>query len=159
MKLWIMRHGEAEPLLAGNDMLRALTGRGVQQAHASGEWLRGQGLGDSVPIIASPYRRAQQTAATVAAVLQTGMVETLDLLEPGGDPRRLCHWLGQRQEPALLLVSHMPLVGQLVHWLEEGVMNSGPPFSVAQVCVLEMEMPGAGLARRAGLYVPDWQAP
>jgi phosphohistidine phosphatase len=158
MKLWIMRHGEAESLNVNgsNDRQRALTARGHAQTQASGAWLAARGLA-GVPVIASPYRRAQQTAAGVLAAIHSTVSETLELLEPGGDPRRVVAWLADRHEPALILVSHMPLVGQLVSWLEDGVLAAGPAFSVAQVNALDMAVVGAGQAHRTGVYIPDWQ--
>ena len=61
MKLWVLRHGEAEPR-ANSDAERRLTAHGREQVLHSAARLLGQPL---QAIIASPYVRAQQTAALV----------------------------------------------------------------------------------------------
>ena len=153
MKLWIMRHGEAEPLKGDNDRQRGLTSRGQHQAQASAEWLRAQGVA-GLSVIVSPYQRAQETAAIVADVIPAARIESLALLEPSGDPRKVTAWLASREETELLLVSHMPLVGQLVSWLEDGVLSSGPAFAVAQLSALEMTLVGVGQASCTGVHIP-----
>ena len=61
MKLWVLRHGEAEPR-AKTDAERRLTAHGREQVLHSAAYLIGQPL---QAIVASPYVRAQQTAALV----------------------------------------------------------------------------------------------
>jgi phosphohistidine phosphatase SixA len=61
VKLWVLRHGEAEPR-ANTDAERRLTAHGREQVLHSAAHLLGQPL---QAIIASPYVRAQQTAALV----------------------------------------------------------------------------------------------
>ena len=153
MKLWIMRHGEAEPLRGDSDALRGLTPHGYTQAMATAEWLSGQASGP-LRIVVSPYRRARQTAEVVADVVSAVMVEQQELLVPEGDPRAVTAWLARQEDEQLLLVSHMPLVSQLTGWLCDGVL-AGPAFYVAQVCLLELEQVGASQARRRTAFIPD----
>lgn len=148
MRIWIMRHGQAESMHVP-DAERALTARGLEQAVASGQWLVGQGA-QGVRIVASPYRRAQQTAVQVAAQLGVASVESLALLQPEGDPRRVSQWLAQQPDQSLVLVSHMPLVAQLVSWLEDGVLGGGIPFGTAEVRVLECDEVVPGFAAMVG---------
>ncbi len=61
MRLWVLRHGEAEPR-AKTDAERRLTAHGREQVLHSAAYLIGQPL---LAIVASPYVRAQQTAALV----------------------------------------------------------------------------------------------
>ena len=65
MKVWILRHGEAEGH-APTDAERNLTEHGRAEVLRSAAHLIGQPLG---AIIASPYVRAQQTAQLVRDVL------------------------------------------------------------------------------------------
>lgn len=153
MRLWIMRHGEAEPLRGDNDALRGLTPHGHTQAMATAAWLQRQVSGP-LRIVVSPYRRARQTAEAVADVVSAVMVEQQDLLMPEGDPRSVTAWLARQEDAELLLVSHMPLVSQLTGWLCDGVL-AGPSFHVAQVCLLELEQPGASQAQRRTVFIPD----
>ena len=153
MKLWIMRHGEAEPLRGDNDDVRGLTVNGQRQARDSARWLLEQAPGP-LRIVTSPYRRARQTAECVADIVKPLTVEQLDLLHPGGDPRHVSAWLGRQSDAELLLVSHMPLVGALTDWLCEGVLG-GLPYGVAQLRLLELELAGPAQARRRAGFAPD----
>lgn len=72
MKLWLLRHGEAEPH-ASRDSERRLTAHGRKEVLQSAARLAGLPLDG---ILASPYVRAQQTAELVR--------EALGLVEPVG---------------------------------------------------------------------------
>ncbi|MGH8353342.1 MAG: histidine phosphatase family protein, partial [Pseudomonas sp.] len=58
MRLWLLRHGEAEPQ-ARSDAERALTKHGRKEVLKAAGHLAGRPL---AAILASPYVRAQQTA-------------------------------------------------------------------------------------------------
>lgn len=62
MKLWLLRHGEAEPH-ASRDSERRLTAHGRKEVLQSAARLAGLPLDG---ILASPYVRAQQTAGWCA---------------------------------------------------------------------------------------------
>lgn len=66
MRLWVLRHGEAEPYGARPDPERALTAHGREEVLRSAAQLIGQPL---TAIYASPYLRAQQTAQLVREAL------------------------------------------------------------------------------------------
>lgn len=113
MQAFILRHGEAQ-LFADTDAERALTSIGYQQtvdiltaSQAELECVTG--------IVASPYIRAQQTAALAAELLSLP-VETSPLLVPEADWMQVADLLESRTDETLLLVSHQPLVGTLVNW-------------------------------------------
>lgn len=114
MQAFILRHGEAQ-LFADSDLERALTSVGYQQTldilSASQVELK-----QVTRIIASPYVRAQQTA-TLAADLLALSVETSDLLVPEGSLPQVTQLLDSLSKEVPLLVSHQPLVGELVNWL------------------------------------------
>ncbi|EXF44228.1 phosphohistidine phosphatase SixA [Pseudomonas sp. BAY1663] len=65
MRLWLLRHGEAEPR-ARTDAERNLTERGRRDVRENAAHLRGRAL---QAILVSPYRRAQQTADEVRRTL------------------------------------------------------------------------------------------
>lgn len=150
-----MRHGKAEPH-AADDADRALTDKGLAQAQATGAWLS-EALGtlQGARLLASPYRRAQETAAPLAALL--GMkVATVAGITPDVDPRKALAAIEAAGEGAqlLLVVSHMPLVAALAGWLQEGVLNTGRPFHLAEARVLEADLLAPGLAREIAAFVP-----
>lgn len=154
MKLVLVRHGEAEAL-ARSDAERALTARGHEQARATAAWLR-QALGATPPrLLASPYRRAQETAAALAEPLGAS-VTTVPAITPDDDPRRALAAIeaAAAGADAVVVVSHMPLVAALAGWLEAGVLAAGRGFGLAEARVLEMEVPGPGLARGVDGFLP-----
>lgn len=125
MRTFILRHGEAQ-LFANRDADRMLTAIGRQQTidilTASAAELR-----SVTRIVASPYVRAQQTAALAAELLALP-VATSPLLVPEGELMAVAGLLESRAGETLLLVSHQPLVGNLVNWfcgLEPGRHRMG----------------------------------
>ena len=104
MKVWILRHGEAEGH-APTDAERNLTEHGRAEVLRSAAHLIGQPLG---AIIASPYVRAQQTAQLVRDVLGfQPEIRTVPWLTPDGDVQRVLEKLDSDDD--VLLVSHQPL--------------------------------------------------
>ena len=90
MKLWLLRHGEAEAI-ARTDAQRELTPHGRKEAKQSAKHLPPQGVSK---IVASPYVRAQQTAQIVCEVLaHHPVIETVDWLTPDGDLRLALDYL------------------------------------------------------------------
>ena len=122
MRIWILRHGQAEPM-AASDPQRALTEHGRAEVRAM------LPLFDDTPldvILASPYRRAQQTAELVSRGLAHARgVATAAWLTPDDDPRQALDFLGERSERNVLLVSHQPLVGQRIRTLREHLPGTG----------------------------------
>lgn len=149
MKLWVLRHGEAEPR-ANSDAERRLTVHGREQVLHSAARLLGEPL---QAIIASPYVRAQQTAALVQGAL--GFVEpvrTVSWLTPDNDPRQVIAELDRLGLEHVLLVSHQPLVGALVGLLEQGHCQAPSAMSTATLAELEGDWPLAGLMTLLGLH-------
>ncbi|WHL26543.1 phosphohistidine phosphatase SixA [Pseudomonas juntendi] len=148
MKLWVLRHGEAE-LRANSDAERRLTAHGREQVVRSAAHLLGQPL---QAIIASPYVRAQQTAALVHETL--GFAEplrTVPWLTPEADVQQVIERLGLEH---VLLVSHQPLVGNLVGLLQHGHLQQPAAMSTASLAELEGEWPLAGLMTLKALNAP-----
>jgi len=149
MRLWLLRHGEAEPY-ARLDAERELTphGRGeVRQAaaHLAGRPLR--------TVLCSPYVRARQTADELEAALDRRLEQELvDWLTPGSDPRQAIDRLLERQESELLLVSHQPFIGALAGLLVHGHLQDPLPMSTASLAGLDGELPLAGVMCLAALH-------
>lgn len=142
MKLWVLRHGEAEPS-ANSDAERRLTAHGREQVLRSAAHLLGQPL---QAIIASPYVRAQQTAALVHGALGfSEPVCTVPWLTPESDVQQVIGEIERLGLEHVLLVSHQPLVGNLVGQLEHGHGQQPAPLSTASLAELEGDWPLAGL--------------
>lgn len=151
MKLWIMRHGQAHAM-ADSDPQRTLTARGHQEARKMAIELVDEPLD---VILASPYTRAQQTAAEVVDV--TGYrraVATVPWLTPDDDPMAVIDFLAERSEQSMLLVSHQPLVSQLISVLVDGNRQGHYPMSTASLACVELDLMAAGVARLLSLQAP-----
>lgn len=144
MKLWILRHGQAEAH-APADSLRQLTDAGQQEVLAVMTGLAGEPF---EAVLASPFVRAQQTAALACQASGfSGGIITVDWLIPESDPHSVIGCLEQRSEQNLLLVSHQPLVSQLISLLVEGHRRGHYPMPTAGLVCLELDHVAAGLAR------------
>ncbi|EFQ64383.1 phosphohistidine phosphatase SixA [Pseudomonas sp. FP597] len=140
MKLWILRHGEAEGH-ARTDAERNLTEHGRGDVLRSAAHLIGQPLS---AIIASPYVRAQQTAQLVREALGfEAQIRTVPWLTPEGNPVQVLEKLDT--DDNVLLVSHQPLVGNLISFLQHGHQRQPQPMYTASLAELEGDFPLAGL--------------
>ncbi|WP_193074217.1 phosphohistidine phosphatase SixA [Pseudomonas sp. FME51] len=151
MRVWILRHGQAEPS-AASDAERRLTDAGRGEVAGMAEQLAGHAL---EAIIASPYRRAQQTAELMRQQLGVRRsIITVDWLTPDSDPLAVLDELADRVEGEVLLVSHQPLVGQLLSLLVDGHRQGHYPMPTAGLACLEMPLPAAGVAGLISLSDP-----
>ena len=140
MKLWILRHGEAESH-ASSDAQRNLTERGREEVLHSAAHLIGQPIS---AIIASPYVRAQQTAQLVREALGfVPEIRTVSWLTPDGNPLQVLEKLDT--DDNVLLVSHQPLVGSLISFMQHGHQRQPQPMYTASLAELEGDFPLAGL--------------
>lgn len=106
MDLILWRHAEAEE--GSDDLARALTHRGRQQASNMAHWLRAQ-LPDGYRLLASEARRSQQTAALLAK-----SYEVLPALNPDASVEQVLqtiNWPAVGQ--TIVLVGHQPYIGRL----------------------------------------------
>ena len=151
MKLWVLRHGEAANQ-ARSDAERELTPAGVEQVLRSAERLLQEPLG---AILASPYVRAQQTATLVHDALRLGHpIVTVPWLTPDSDPQKVLAQLDGLGLDSILLVSHQPLVGNLLGLLEHGHLQRPQPMQTASLAGLEGDWPLAGLMTLLHVYHP-----
>lgn len=155
MKLVLMRHGEAESLRS-SDADRALTAQGRQQAMATGKWLADRlATVGAVRVLSSPYRRARETALVISRLLDAEVTEVA-AITPDHDPRVALAAINTAVDAGecVVVVTHMPLVAALATWIEEGVLASAHPFSVAEARVFEMPVLALQSASEEARYVP-----
>lgn len=141
MKIYILRHGQAEPYQI-NDAARKLTEKGVADTQKILQKKLIQ-LRDVQTIWASPLVRAQQTAALVSALLKKDIFTTQHL-EPEADLTQLFTWLQTLKEDSILLVSHLPLVGTLTNRLCN-LDESRIRFSTSSLVGIECDLPGPAM--------------
>ncbi|MEO5844503.1 MAG: histidine phosphatase family protein [Caldimonas sp.] len=107
MDLILWRHAQAEDARGGDDLGRALTPLGHDQAERMAAWL-GPRLPPGVRILASPARRCQQTVAALALP-----ATTVEAIAPGASAEALLlatGWPGGTG--AVLIVGHQPTLGE-----------------------------------------------
>ncbi|MGD1825772.1 Phosphohistidine phosphatase SixA [Chromobacterium violaceum] len=106
MDLILWRHAEAED--GADDLARALTRRGQQQASRMASWLRDR-LPDDYLLLASEARRSQQTAAYLAK-----SYEVMPELNPGSSVDEVLQAVGWPVSGRpVVLVGHQPYIGWL----------------------------------------------
>lgn len=151
----IMRHGEAEAQ-AESDALRNLTDWGKKEAHASGKWLLKQGI-EVENIVASPYRRAQQTAQIMQGRLgYEGLIESVPEITPDGLPEQFLAIIESQGDECTLFVAHNPLVTLTLNLLVDANPRSNRyVFATASLAVVEMDVVGAGLGVVKSWYNPE----
>ena len=114
MDLVLWRHAEAEE--GGPDLARALTGKGEKQARRVAEWLHSR-LPDSARIVASPAKRAQQTANALADAAHR-KVKTVDALAPGASAKDVLAAIAWGSgKGVIVVVGHQPTLGEVVSLL------------------------------------------
>lgn len=138
MKVWIMRHGDA-PYIDGERQLSELGKQDVaQMAQRLAERFKEQNLELEI-MLASPYLRAQQTADIVEQELMDAKVrpfltEQEPLLRSESDPAMTASYVEALPQSTILLVSHMPLVANLLAtWLPQ----QGRYFPTSAIAELE----------------------
>jgi phosphohistidine phosphatase len=142
VKLWLLRHGEAEPS-ARTDAQRNLTMHGRQQVREAAAHMQGRAL---QVVLVSPYVRAQQTADLACEVLGfTGTRQTVAWLTPDSDLRQALRELDSYAFDELLLVTHQPFVGALAGLLVHGHRQQPLPMNTASLALLEGGELAAGL--------------
>ena len=147
MKLYIVRHGDASAAGSGGE--RPLTELGLEKAAAAGQLLAAE---QPQRVLYSPKLRTRQTAeAIVTACGGIASVEEESLLPPSS-AYDVCAAVEESGADNIVLVSHMPLVAELVAWFTRGESRSEsrdyalPGFPPAGVVALDMNYTGAAEA-------------
>lgn len=141
MRIYIMRHGEAENF-AASDAERALTSRGIMQSQQIATSLAPYLAEQLDQVWVSPYLRAQQTWQAMVAELPTAnKVVNADDITPYGDAETVAEYLRAMiaidQPQSILLISHLPLVGYLTSELAQGVQP--PMFSTSAIVAIDYD--------------------
>lgn len=141
MQLFVMRHGQANPL-GESDAQRSLTRQGVNEATQMAQWLAKQ-HSPIEQILVSPYVRAQQTAQQFAIHPEiSAQVNTINFITPEGNAKQVHDYidgmLATEAVECLLIVSHMPLVSYLV--AELTAEANSPIFQTAAIAHIDYDI-------------------
>ena len=112
-ELLLWRHADAEDGIP--DAGRALTRKGLKQAKQVALWLRPR-LPDNCIILASPAKRAQQTAAAMDLPFTTE--KRIGVQAHAADIIAVANWT--ERKGAVLVVGHQPTLGQVAALLLAG---------------------------------------
>ncbi|HEX2649119.1 MAG TPA: histidine phosphatase family protein [Burkholderiales bacterium] len=117
MELILWRHAsaaEGEP-----DLERKLTAKGHKQAERIAKWLLAR-LPSRFTVLASPARRAQETAAALGAEVQT-----IEALAPGAGIEEILGAAGwpEAKRP-VIVVGHQPDLGRTAAYIVSGARTS-----------------------------------
>lgn len=113
MELILWRHAEAEE--GTDDMARALTRRGQQQAAKMARWLR-ERLPHSTRVLCSEAKRSIQTASALSKSYEVVPALNPDSTLP--EILRLINWMSD--DEAVVLVGHQPWIGALASTMMTG---------------------------------------
>ncbi|WP_109078809.1 phosphohistidine phosphatase SixA [Aggregatibacter kilianii] len=137
MRLFVMRHGEAE-LMAKSDKERHLNARGKEQSSTQGMWLK-----STAPVLdkvlVSPYARALETFHQINEVYDQKLTDKLEIwdgITPYGDSGMVSEYLSVLAEDGVenvLLISHLPLVGDIVKEMCGRNPASFYPATIAEI--------------------------
>ena len=138
MKVFIMRHGEAQQF-ASSDSDRQLTPKGRQRSQEIARECSELGYVHFDRVLVSPYIRAQQTWHEISAYLSAECYETCEDITPYGDAEQVVSYLSALADvhnvQDLLIVSHLPLVGYIAAELIADI--SPPMFSTSGLMGIE----------------------
>lgn len=138
MRLYIVRHGIAEPGHPDGDPYRELTDEGKKKVEGMAKFVKKK-VSPEV-ILTSPYVRAIQTADIFSSVLSAKPpVEKTDTLYPGDDPKSVLFELSSRTEGEILLTGHNPHMKELLRAL---LGNAGDAIPIKKASITCVDLDG-----------------
>lgn len=144
MLIYLMRHGEAEPG-ADSDHTRELNRKGVMDNRTVIDKLK-----ERSPIIdqamTSPYQRARQTTSALLGISPSLRCDVNQNLVPDGNVYDLLDSLEQTNSTQLFLVSHNPLLSDLLALMVDGTLESDRHMGTSHIACVSMDIvaPGCG---------------
>ncbi len=160
MRVYVVRHGDAAPPPGGGE--RALTDHGTQDANDAGRLLAAESFDY---LLCSPKLRTRQTRDCILSVAgevlgDVGSREDLSLLPPSTEQSVVDAIEGCGGQ-SVVLVSHLPLVAELVGWFVTGERGFYPlpGFPPAGIVALDMDIVGQGMATLAWHAFPPEFSP
>jgi len=141
MRIYLIRHAEAQDPGSAADVDRRLTEAGEAQARVAGGALRA--LGARVAgILSSPLLRACQTAQEISARLDPSpAVEIRDALAPGAAPRGYFEELrGWSLGGEVAVVGHMPDLARVAAVLLAAEPGISLTFAPSATCCVDVDL-------------------
>jgi phosphohistidine phosphatase len=155
MRVYFIRHAEAQEPGSAADVDRRLTPAGEAQARAAGGALRA--LGAKVAgILSSPLLRSCQTAQEISARLDPSpAVEIRETLAPGAaPPRYFAELRGWSQGGEVAVVGHMPDLARVAAVLLAAEPEISLAFKPSAVCCVDVDLQ-ASTGKLVWFHGPD----
>ncbi len=155
-ELILLRHAEAVPMeRGGDDLQRALSPRGEQEAQAAGLWLAAHGLRPE-RVLCSPTRRTNETTRLALAAIDGAAVPQVADEIYDATPGELLVLLDQHSDAGtVMLVGHNPGIERLVALLVEGRSDEFRGMPPGALAVLHLDGPlEPGHARMYAFWSP-----
>jgi phosphohistidine phosphatase len=154
MKLYLLRHGEAETR-AHNDPGRELTARGREEIAHVARLFAARAI-QLQRCFASPYIRAAQTAALFLSESRQRIApESTPVLMPEVRASIVMDFLEGVREQEMLLVSHNPLVSELHALLVDGDISNMHILGTSELICIEFDSIGLGTGSSPFRLTPD----
>jgi len=144
MLVYLLRHAIAEDR-AVTDAVRDLTAEGLAQARSIADKFT-QYSPAMDKVLCSPYSRARQTADAVMTLFPDLALTIDESIEPGGDVYSVLDAIERYDVQHLLIVSHNPLLSNLLSVMVDGTMESHRYVDNATLHCVSMDViaPGCG---------------
>ena len=148
MDLILWRHADAED--GTPDGERRLTAKGIKQAARMAKWLRPR-LPEDAVVLASPAKRAQQTARALTPDFKTVMEIGTSASAEG--VLRACGW--PKSVRTLVVVGHQPTLGEVAALLLTGTQGQWSLKKGAVVWIAHGAGGGVGRPHLHAAISPD----
>ena len=150
MRLYFLRHADADAASRLSDSERVLSSSGIAEAASVAEAVAELGL-TMTEIFASPFARAMQTAEIVAKRFPSLRVQALEHLTPNAPPENFFRELQSLPRDArVLLVTHEPFVSRCIGMLISA--DGEPKVSIKKASLSCVEV-GSPVRRGAGVLL------
>jgi phosphohistidine phosphatase SixA len=150
MRLFFLRHADAEAEGHTNDIDRELTPEGIAEAECVSNAVRIMKL-NFTAVLTSPMARARATAEIVAKQFPSIRIQNLEHLISTADPQNLFRELQSfPRDSRMLLVSHKPFVSRCIANLVS--VNGEPKLSIKKASLSCIEV-GSPVQRGAGVLL------
>jgi len=139
-RLYILRHGNAEPYGSAQDDLRELTELGKKEVtYTADKFLLRDEAFDVVFV--SPYVRAQQTVKVFLETLDVSVeVKDCPLITPDGRDSDVALWLNTQPYDSILLVTHQPFAHQFIDYMIDEPLPISFAMTTATLASIEGEV-------------------
>ena len=148
MELILWRHADAED--GTPDSERKLTAKGIKQAARMAKWLRPR-LPEDAVVLASPAKRAQQTARALTADFKT--LKEIGTSATAEDVLLACGWPGDGR--TVVVVGHQPTLGEVSALLITGAKQQWSLKKGAVVWIARRANIAAARPQLRALISPD----